>query len=306
MSARTLQRLLGALGAAAAIWLVVFLAADRAAESEADPVIEGPIVGFFDGVDESTLTAARFTRLGGTVELSRVGEGWEVSGFRSDSGSVARFFVTLGESRVESLAATNPSNHARMGLSADSAARLELEVGGSTRTLLLGLDGPRAATVYARLPDEDAVYLIASGLRAYVFRQLDDWRNRRMLAIDTSLVRRIAVRRDGDAYELVRTDSAWTLANGSSADARVVQGVLTELAGGLVASRFFEPTDSIGLMPLGGTTVAYGASGEPLATVTVGSGSGDRWGMVAGDSVRYRLPSFRVDAIAPTLGSVSR
>jgi hypothetical protein len=33
--------------------------------------------------------------------------------------------------------------------------------------------------------------------------------------------------------------------------------------------------------------------------VTVGSGSGDRWATAAGDSVRYRLPPFRVDLIVP-------
>ncbi len=304
MSARTLRALLGVLGGAAAIWLVVFLLADRASESEAGPVLEGPIASFFEGVDSSTLTAARFTRLGATVELRRVGDRWEVNGFRGDSGSVSRFFVTLGESRVESLAATNPTNHARMGLDADSAPRLELEVGGATRTLLMGLDGPRAATLYARLPDEDAVYLLHSGLRPYVFRQLDDWRNRRMLAIDTSVVRRLAVQRDGDSYEVLRADSGWTFANGETADLRVVQGVLSELSGGLVAARFFAPTDSIGLLPQGGRTVAYGSSGEELAVVTFGSGSGDRWGMAAGDSVRYRLPSFRIDAVAPTRESM--
>jgi hypothetical protein len=301
MSPRTLKRLLGALGAAAAVWLVVFLVSNR---EVSEPAIEGSIATFFEGVSDSTLDAVRFTRPDGSVELRKVGADWEVNGFRSDSGAVARFFGVLAESRVESLAANNPSNHARMGVSVDSAAAMVLEAGGATRTLLIGLDGPRAVTMYARMPDEDAVYLVASGLRAYAHRQLEDWRNRRMLAIDTSQVRRIAVTRERASYELVRADSVWTFANGSPTDARQVQGILNELQGGLVASRFVAPTDSIGLLPQGGSTTAYGPNGEQLAVVTVGSGSGDRWGMVAGDSVRYRLASFRVDAIVPTLESM--
>lgn len=302
MSERVLKRLLGALGAAAAIWLVVFLLSRR--DDSAEPEIVGAIATFFEDANDSTLDAVRFDRPGGSIELRRVGDRWEVNGFRGDSGAVARFFQTLSETEVRGLAATNPSNHARMGVAVDSTGRMELEQQGSTRSLLVGVNGPRAATVYARLPDEDSVFLLETGIRSYVYRGLDDWRNRRMLALDTSLVRRITVERDGDAFELVRADTVWTFADGGAVDARQVQSLLNELGGGLVASRFVAAADSIGQLPLGGTTVAYGASGDRLATVTIGTGSGDRWGMVAGDSVRYRLPSFRVDAIVPTLESV--
>jgi hypothetical protein len=294
--------LVAALGGAAVLWLIVFLFSNREPASDAE--ITGPIAAFFDGATDSTLTALRFSQPGGTVELRRVDGSWSVNGFRSDSGAVARFFQTLGDTEVGALAATNPTNHARMGVASDSAASLEMEAGGSTRRLLIGVDGPRPATVYARIPEEDGVYLLESGLRSYVYRGLDDWRNRRMLAIDTAQVARITVERDGDSFALLRTDSAWTFEDGNAADARQVQSLLNELGGGLVASRFVAAADSIGALPRGGTTVAYSASGEQLAAVAVGTGSGDRWATAEGDSVRYRIPSFRVDAIVPTLESV--
>jgi hypothetical protein len=83
-----------------------------------------------------------------------------------------------------------------------------------------------------------------------------------------------------------------------------VSSLLGELSGGLVASRFVPDGDSLAALPQGGSTVALSAEGDVLAEVRVGSGTGDRWGMVAGDSVRYRLPSFRVNAIVPTLESM--
>jgi hypothetical protein len=292
-----LKRLIAALGAVTAIWLVVFLVSNRS--SDEAPEITGPIATFFEGVDSSNIAAARFIRGQDTVVLRSVGGAWLVNGFRSDSGAVSRFFQTIEDTEVEAVAANNPSNHARMGVDADTAAAMEIEQNGSTRRMLVGVDGPRAATFYARLPEEDAVYLMDSGLRSYVFRGLDDWRNRRMLAIDTAQVRRLTVERDGESATVVRTDSTWTFANGDPANARTVQAILNELAGGLVASRFVAETDSIGRLPAGGTTTAYSESGEQLAAVTVGSGSGDRWGMAAGDSVRYRLPPFRVDLIVP-------
>jgi hypothetical protein len=287
MSDQMLKRLVAALGAVAAIWLVVFLVSNR--DGDEATAITGPIAAFFEGVDSSSLGAARFIRTQDTVELRDVGGAWLVDGFRSDSGAVARFFETLAETEVTAVAATNPSNHARMGLDADTAAAMEIEQNGATRKILVGLDGPRPRTFYARLPDEDVVYLVESGLRSYVHRGLDDWRNRRMLAIDTAQVRRITVERDGESATVVRADSTWTLADGDAANTRTV----------LVASRFVAETDSIGRLPPAGSTVAYDESGEQLAAVTVGSGTGDRWGMAAGDSVRYRLPPFRVDLIVP-------
>ncbi len=302
MSERTLKRLLGILGGAAALWLVVFLVTNRERGSEA--AITGPIAEFIEGATDSALTAVRLSHPGASVELRRIDGSWVVNGFRSDSGAVARFFQTLGETEVGALAATNPSNHGRMGVAADSAATLELEAGGSTRRLLVGVDGPRPGSIYARIPDEDAVYLLESGLRSYLYRGLDDWRNRRMLAIDTTQVRRITVERDADSFALVRTDSVWTFEDGSATDPGQVRSLLNELGGGLVASRFAGPADSIGALPQGGITVAYSAAGDRLAAVTVGTGTGDRWATAAGDSVRYRIPPFRVDAIVPTRESL--
>ena len=303
MTERTLKRLIVALGAVAAIWVVVFLVSNRSGDEA--PEITGPIVAYFEGVDSSNLGAARFIRTQDTVELREVDGVWLVDGFRSDSGAVARFFETLAETEVTAVAATNPSNHARMGLDADTAAAMEIEQNGETRRLLVGLDGPRPRTFYARMPDEDVVYLVESGLRSYVYRGLDDWRNRRMLAIDTARVRRITIERDGESATVVRTDSTWTFANGDAANTRTVQNILNELGGGLVASRFVAETDSIGRLPPAGSTVAFDESGERLAAVTVGGGSGDRWGMAEGDSIRYRLPPFRVDLIVPRIQTLS-
>lgn len=301
MSERTLKRLLGALGVVVVLWGAAALLS-RSGGDASD--VSGEVAAYFEGVDGGSVTSVRIRRPSDTIELALEGGVWRVNGFRSDSGSVARLFQTLEEAEVGALAATNPTNHDRMGVSADSARTLELEVGGQTRALLFGDEGPRANTVYARLAGEDDVYLIEGGLRAHLNRQLDDWRNRKMLAIDTSRVARIEVQRDADAFALVRADTAWTFEDGGPARASQVRSILGELGGGLVASRFVADDDSLAALPRGGSTVAYSEGGDVLAEVTVGEGSGERWGMVAGDSVRYRLPSFRVNLIVPTLESV--
>jgi hypothetical protein len=62
--------------------------------------------------------------------------------------------------------------------------------------------------------------------------------------------------------------------------------------------------DSLAAHPRAGATVAYSASGDVLAEVSIGTGTGDHWAMAAGDSVRYRIASFRANLIVPTLESV--
>jgi hypothetical protein len=301
MSDRALKQLVGALAVVVVLWVVATLLS-RAGDGSIDA--GGDLAQFFDGVDATSVTSVRIIRPQDTIRLSMDGATWRVNGFRADSGSVARFFQTLEDAEMGGLSATNPANHERMGVSADSARTLELAVAGSTRSLLFGDEGPRPATIYAREPGSNEVYLVEGALWNHLQRQLDDWRNRRMLAIDTSRIASIAVERDEDAFTLVRADTVWTFADGSAARASQVSSLLGELSGGLVASRFVPDGDSLAALPQGGSTVALSAEGDVLAEVRVGSGTGDRWGMVAGDSVRYRLPSFRVNAIVPTLESM--
>lgn len=302
MSDLTLKRLVGALAVVVGLWLVASLVSRGGGGSIGGT---SEIGATFDGADPSSVIAVRFIGPGDTVELTSEGGVWQVNGLRADSGSVARFFASVQEADAADLVATNPANHERMGVAGDSARTLEIDVAGSTRRLLIGNAGPRASTAYARLPEEDEVYLLEGGIRPHVVRRLDDWRNRRMLAIDTSLVRRIDVERDADAYTLVRGDSAWTFEDGSEAAERQVQSLLQELGGALVAAGFVADGDSLAALPAGGRTVAYSESGDVLAEVTVGSGTGERWAMAAGDSVRYRIATFRANLITPTLESVT-
>ena len=301
MSERSLKQLVGALALVVGLWLIVSLVS-RGGGSIGPPSDIGAV---FEGVDATTVSAARFIQPSETVELRREDGAWRVNGFRADSGSVARFFEAVASAEGGDLAATNPANHERMGVAGDSTRTLEIDLGGETRTVLIGNAGPRLSTVYTRRPGEDEVYLLEGALRTHLTRNLDGWRNRRMVAIDTSLVRRIAVERDQDAFVVVRGDSAWTFEDGGAVVERQVQSVLQELAGALVAAGFVADGDSLAALPRAGSTVAYAESGDVLAEVSVGEGSGERWAMAAGDSVRYRIATFRANLITPTLESVT-
>lgn len=294
MSERTLKQLVGALIVVVALWGVTALFSGGAGSIAAS----GDIAKIFAGLDESSIDAVRMSRRDAPVELLRQGGAWTVNGFASDSLSVARFFAVLPGLEIGELVATNAANHDRMGVSDDSATTVEFDVSGGPRTLLIGKGGRRFGTSYARLPGDDDVYLVEGDLRAHVNRRLDDWRSKRMSAVDSSRVDRLQVEREGDAYTLVRADTVWTFEDGNEADANAVRGILSELAR-LMATGFVAESDSIGALPRGASIVAYSGAGELLAEITLGSGDGDRWGRAAGDEVTYRVSSFRVGRVAP-------
>jgi hypothetical protein len=300
MTERTLRRLLGALVAVAGLWLVASLIPRGGGTADAPSGLGSA----FEGVDATSVTAVRFMRIEDTIELRPEAGSWRVNGWQADSGSVARFFEAVAEASVGELMATNPGNHERMGVAGDSARTLEIELGGATRTLVVGNEGPRPTTAYARLPGENEVYLLESGLGSHLRRRLNDWRNRRVLAIDTSAVSRITVQRDGDTFTLVRESGEWTFEDGGEASSSQVQSILSEMSGSLVASSVVPEGDPLADQPAGGSTVAYSQSGEVVAEVTIGNTEGGWWATAAGDSVRYRIGSFRADLITPTLESV--
>ncbi len=303
MSERTLKRLVGALVVLVAVWgVTALLSSDRSRSRGA----AGAAAEFFDGVDREHVTAVRISSVSGDVELTRDGDRWLVNGLATDSGTVARFWDMMESAKITDLIATNPANHERMEITDSAAWRLEVELdGGETRTLLVGGQGPRFATSYVRLPGEDAVYLLQGDIRVHMRRRLDDWRNKRLAAVDTAQVARIEVERDGEAYVVVRADSAWTFEGGDTVDASAVEALLMDMRD-LRASAILAETDSLAQTPPGGSLRLLDAEGAVLAEITIGQGERDRWARSAGDETVYRLPSFRIDRIFPTRERMSR
>ena len=295
MSERTLKQLVGALALVVAVGLVVYAFSGGSGSIGAS----GAIAGVFEGVTPAGVETIEITRSGATVTLARSGEEWTANGYPADTAVVARLLDGLAASTIGDLAATNPANHARMGVVPDSAIDLTFRAAGRDRTLMVGKSGRRFGTAYVRLPTEDDVYLLESDLRGQLARDLDGWRNRTMVTVDTAAVERLEVVRAGTSYSLERGDSVWTFAGGGETRASAVNGMLAELSR-LVASGFVAEGDSIAQLPLATTTRAYDASGAVLAEITIGAGDGDRWARNGQDDYIYRVSSFRAGRVAPT------
>jgi hypothetical protein len=299
MSERALKALLGTLVGFCILWAAIsfFPRGEGGAEGPS-----GELSTFFEGVTAEGVTAVRFFGPDDDVlELKRVEGSWRVNSFRADSGTVARFWEAVGEAEVGDLVASNPANHSRLGVTTDSAWTVEVELPAESRSLLVGKGGSRYGTAFVRFPGEDAVHLLEGNLRSHVTRSLDDWRNKRVAAVDTASVWRVEVERDDGGFALERADSLWVLAGGGETDATTVRGILGEMAR-LDASGFYAPGDS--LADLGGTVRALDHGGETLVFLEVGGGDGDRWIRAEGDSITYRLSSWRAGRLLPSAEDV--
>ena len=294
MSERALKQLVGALAVAVAVWFVMALLRGGSGSVGAS----GELATFFDGVDRISVESVALTRGEDAVTLERSGTSWSANGFPADLGAVSRLLDALDDAEVGELIATNPSNHERMGVSQDSAISATFGTTDGTRTLLVGKNAAQFGTAYVRLPDTNEVYLLDGDLKPQLTLSLDQWRDRTMVAIDTAAVVRIVVERTGDAFALVRGDSAWPFDGGAEAIPSTVGGVLAELAN-MMATGFLEEADSLTGYPLATTTSALSATGEVLAEISFGVGEGDRWARTSLAPYVYRVSSFRAQRVAP-------
>ncbi len=290
MSERTLRLALYCLvGVTALYGAVTFLRGGDGGSVAADSALAAAF-GAMAGESQTRFEIAGPTD---TLHLARDVEGWTVNGFEADSGAVSRLLRALDEVEVAAVAATNPANHGRLGVTADSAWTL---AAGDGATVLLGKTGNRFRTAYARLPDEDVVSLVEGDLRAAAARPLFDWRDKMIVRVDTAAVAGITVVRDGATTAYERQDSAWT-SGGEEADETTVRNILQELAN--MRASGFAPEDAELAGEPERTVVAVDADGNALASLGLSEGDGNFRVTSADSPYTFEIPTFRADRVAP-------
>jgi len=202
--------------------------------------IAASVRGEFSVVRVLTPNAADSVRLEGADGY------WTVNGYPADSALVRELAEGLVTARVGRLVARSASNHARLGVSEDSARRIEIgPVGDPEAMFLLGRGGTDGR--FIRFPPSDDVFTVQAASVRLLGRSAEDWRDRVVAAVDTSIVSRIVVRRNDQPaptlLERIAGDAAasWSL-EGEAADSATVEALLQESAQ-LTATGF--PSDSV-------------------------------------------------------------
>ncbi|MDE2677813.1 MAG: DUF4340 domain-containing protein [Gemmatimonadota bacterium] len=290
MSKKTLRACIYSLVAVGALYLVVTLARGGGGGAHSvDPGLAAALEEIAAGPHE------RFVIEGpeGTILLELDAGAWTANGFEADSSAVARLIRAVEETEVGAIAGTNPANHARFGLSADSAWSF---TAGDSSPILLGKTGTRFRTAYVRLPDSDPVSVVEGDLRSAAARPLVDWRDKIVVRADTAAVARISVTHAGGTEVYERQDSAW-MVGGEEVEAATVRGILQELAS--LRASGFAPDGSAMPEAADRSVVATDADGNELASLAMAEQDGNFWLKSAASPYIFEIPIFRANRLAP-------
>lgn len=295
MSEQNLKKILVALGVLVGLWVVSALVSGS--DSDASPPADGGVAAALDGLDATSIDAVSIDGPLADVSLARDDGVWTVNGFAADSSALDRLWDALASAEVGRVVATNPANHERMGVSADSAWTLGVSrSGGGTSTILLGKSGPRFPSAYARVPDDDLVVVVSGDLRSAVARGTIQWRDKTILRADTAAIARILIESESGTSILTRPESVW-MVDGEVAAASAVTNLSSELAH-LMASGFAADGAAADGDPR--RITALGAGGDTVVTVGISGTGSTRHVRVPGRDIVYEIPVWRVDRLAPS------
>ncbi|MDE2793541.1 MAG: DUF4340 domain-containing protein [Gemmatimonadota bacterium] len=290
MSDKTLRASLYFLGGVTVLYLLVTLLKGGGGGAPTDDSGLAAVLGELDG---EWLTRVELSGPDDAIDLSKDGGVWTVNGFEADSAAVARFLRAVDEVEVGPVAATNPANHERMGVTAESAWTMTVD---GTTTVLLGNSGNRYRTFYARLPEADEVSLVEGDLRSAATRSLFDWRNKVMVRADTAAVMSVRVTRDGTTTLYERQDSVWT-ADGEDVDGVTIRDLLQELAG--LRASGFAPQDAVMPESPDRSVQALDADGNEIASVQLAEQESNFRASSPASPYIFEIANFRADRIAP-------
>lgn len=290
MSDKTLRASLYFLGAVTVLYVLVTLLGDGGGDGSA---ADSGLAAVLAEMDGEWLTRVELDGPEEAIHLEKDGGVWTVNGFDADSAAIARFLRAVDEVEVGAVAATNPGNHERMGVTPETAWTMTVD---GAATVLLGNSGNRYRTFYARLPDADEVSLAEGDLRSAATRSLFDWRNKVMVRADTAAVTSIRVTRDGATTVYERRDSVWTMGD-EEVEGVTVRDLLQELSG--LRASGFAPQDAEMPETPDRSVQALDADGNEIASVQLAEGDGNFLAFSPASPYIFEIANFRADRIAP-------
>jgi hypothetical protein len=192
-------------------------------------------------VDQAAVDTVTIVKGADSIVLAKqASTAWTVNGHAAALSAVGDLFQALKDTVRPELVAEDPSSFARLGVDSAGARWLSLRSAGKPLlTLLAGGPGSEFSSVYVRRPGDAHVYLWRGRLAALLERGADDWRDKRIAALEPDSIAAIDVVRGRDRYTLRRAGRAWRV-NGAAADSAAVARYLERLRA-ITASGFAEP-----------------------------------------------------------------
>jgi hypothetical protein len=259
-------------------------------------------------VDQAAVDTVTIVKGADSLVLAKqASTAWTVNGHPAALSAVGDLFQALKDTVRPELVAEDPSSFARLNVDSAGARWLRLRGAGKPLlTLLAGGRGSEFSSVYVRRPGDAHVYLWRGRLAAVLDRSVDDWRDKRIAALEPDSIAELDVVRGADRYTLRRAGRAWRL-NGAAADSAAVARYLERLRA-ITASGFAEPktADSLKARRAVRRFTARAATGRVLLALAFDStATGFLVRPLAGGAAVYRMNFWDVDGVTPASRSLA-
>ncbi|MCZ7624529.1 MAG: DUF4340 domain-containing protein [Candidatus Methylomirabilis sp.] len=186
--------------------------------------------------DEKEIETISIRKGDALIVLTREGEGWRLTEpvrATADSTEVGSLLHVLLDAQKERQIEETPQDLADYGLDHPSLhLSLTLKGGHMLPTLLLGDLNPNGRSVYAKRPDQPAVFLVTVMVRLRTDKKPDDFRDKTLLVLEPNQVTRIELIGTGQPISLSRTHGkGWEMARPITgrADAAVIGQMLWKI-----------------------------------------------------------------------------
>lgn len=245
-----------------------------------------------------------------SVLLARPGPAaWSVNGHRAALASVTELFQALGDTVHPELVAQDASSFARLQVDSATGRWLRLRRGGKpVLEIIVGAHGSDFQSVYLRQPGDAHVYLWRGRLASLVDRSVDDWRDKRIAALQLDSIAALDVQRGKDRYTLRRTGKTWSVngaATDSTAVARYLERLKTITAAGFATAKQVDSTKTaratrrLDVRRVHGVllSLAFDSTATGFVVRHLAGGGGE-------PGVVYRMNSWDVDGVTPASRSL--
>lgn len=224
----------------------------------------------FAGVEADAIEEVRIKAADGeTTVVRKVDNAWRVVeplGAEADSGELSSITSSLASLDIQRVVEENATDLKQYGL---EPPRIEVAFRAKgdkePRRIDFGERTPTGGDLYARLPDQKRVFLVASYLDSTFNKNTFALRDKRVLKIDRDKADGLEVAGGSTPLQFAKSGSEWRMVKpyAARADFGAVEGAVERLASAQMQSI---------VDPEGGSLAKYGLD-KPTATLTVSMGS---------------------------------
>jgi hypothetical protein len=238
-------------------------------ESKRNPDAAKPVEKVFavqaSAIDSLTVKSSS----GDSTSLEKSGNDWTIVDpvkADADADVVSGITSNLASLEIQRVVEQKPGDYTQFGL---QPPRVEIDFTASgdktPHRLLVGAKTPTGGDMYARLGDQDRVFLIQAYLDTSFDQKTFALRDKAVLKFSRSSVDALDVTHGGQTVKLVKTGSDWRLTSpwAARADDSAVEGLLGSLDNGKMTAIAADPAEDLR---------KYGLD-QPVVTVEVGAGS---------------------------------